>query len=175
MNVKLRKVEGNVLVDAKISDAKLVKVALPDFNDGWRFNFSKHSKRKNFKTFIIYSEEATEIIEGCLIFEMKDKIEPYMAYIELATHNKGEIKKFDFVAGCLIAFACRLSFKYGKNDYQGYLAFDVLEGNKENEVKLMSMYSTKYNAFKISETTMLIPPMQGKKLIDKFLNNNYES
>ena len=32
------------------------------------------------------------------------------------------------------------------------------------------MYSSKYNALKISETTMLITPQGSKKLIDEFLS-----
>ena len=175
MNVKIRKIDGNTLVDAKISDSKLLEIELPSFNDGWRFDFNKHSKKKNFNTYVLVSEETSEKIEGCLTFQMREKVEPYMAFIEIAPHNRGEVREYDNVAGCLIAFACRLSFIIGENDFEGYLAFDVLEEEKEDEIKLMSMYSTKYNALKISDTTMLIPPIGGKKLIDEFLNKDYEN
>lgn len=63
---------------------------------------------------------------------MRKQLEPYMAYIEIAPHNKGEKKKYDLVAGCLIAFACRLSFIHGKGDYKGWLAFDVQEADKKD-------------------------------------------
>lgn len=169
MNVKILKIEGNVLVDAKISDSKLIKINLPSVADGWRFNFNKHSKKKNFETYVLIAEETTEKIEGCLVFEMKDKIEPYMAYVEIAPHNKGTIKEYDNVAGCLIAYACRLSFTKGKGDFTGWLAFDVMEEDKNDEIKLMAMYSQKYNALRFRETTMVIPPQGGQKLIDEFL------
>lgn len=170
MNVKILKIEGNVLIDAKISDSKLIKTNLPSVADGWRFNFNKHSKKKNFETYVLISEETSEKIEGCLIFEMKDKIEPYMAYVEIAPHNKGALKKYDNVAGCLIAYACRLSFTKGKGDFAGWLAFDVMEEDKDDEIKLMALYSQKYNALKFGETTMVIPPEGGQKLIYEFLN-----
>lgn len=171
MDVKIRKIEGDILVNAKITDSKLLELKLPSFNDGWRFDFNKHSRKKMFNTYILVSEETAEKIEGCLTFEMKDKVEPYMAFIEIAPHNKGELKEYDNVAGCLIAFACRLSFIHGKNDFEGYLAFDVLEEEKKDEIKLMTLYSNKYNALRIAEsTTMLIPPKGSKKLIDEFLN-----
>lgn len=93
-----------------------------------------------------------------------------MAFIEVAPHNRGDNKKYERVAGCLIAFACRLSFKNGKGDYLGYLAFDVLEEDKADEIKLMALYSKKYNALKYAETTMIIPPVGGEKLITEFLN-----
>ena len=170
MNVKIKKIEGDVLVDAKITDSKLLKLRLPSLNDGWRFDFNKHSKKKMFNTYVLVSEETAERIEGCLTFEMRDKVEPYMAFIEIAPHNKGEVKEYDNVAGCLIAFACRLSFIHGENHFEGYLAFDVLEENEEDKIKLMTLYSNKYNALKINETGMLIIPEGSKKLIDEFLN-----
>ncbi|WP_245895681.1 hypothetical protein [Flavobacterium album] len=101
---------------------------------------------------------------------MKDKIEPYMAFVEIAPHNQGKDKEFERVAGCLIAFACRLSFIKGNDIYRGWLAFDVLEEDKEAEIKLMANYSQKYHAKRFGETTMVIPPEGGQKLIEEFLN-----
>jgi len=169
MNVKILRVKDKTLIDAQIVGSKPIKIALPSFSDGWRFDFNKHSKKKGFTTYVLICEETPDKIEGCLIFVMRDNVEPYMAFIEIAPHNKGKTKKYDKVAGCLIAFACQLSFIRGKGDFEGYLAFDVLEEDKEDEVKLMAMYSTKYNAFKVGETMMIIPPLAGKKLIDEFL------
>lgn len=60
-----------------------------------------------------------------------------MAYIEVAPHNRGIDKKYDLVAGCLIAYACRLSFIHGKDAYKGWLAFDVQEEDPKEEKKLM--------------------------------------
>lgn len=170
MNVKILKIDENNLVKAKISDAKSVKLNLPSIIDGWRFNFKKHSKEAGHKTYILVSEETPDVIEGCLIFEMKKKVESYMAYVELAPHNKGINKKNERVAGCLIAFACRLSFIKANEPYKGYLVFDVLEEDKADEVKLMAVYSAKYNTLRYGDTTMIIPLVGGEKLITEFLN-----
>ncbi|MFT3793291.1 hypothetical protein [Flavobacterium sp.] len=170
MKVKILKLNGNVLVDADILDAKAVGATLPSVVDGWRFNFKKHSKSAGFETYVLVKEDTPNIIEGCLIFEMKNKTEPYMAFVEIAPHNQGKEKEYERVAGCLIAFACRLSFMKGDDVYRGWLAFDVLEEQKEDEVKLMAMYSKKYKALKFGETSMVIPPDGGQKLIDEFLN-----
>jgi hypothetical protein len=90
-----------------------------------------------------------------------------MAFVEVAPHNKGNEKKYDRVAGCLIAFACRQSFI---NDKEGYLAFDVLEDKKENELRLMKLYSQKYNGVRLdNSTTMIILPKGSEKLINEFL------
>ncbi len=91
-----------------------------------------------------------------------------MAFVEVAPHNKGNNKRYERVAGCLIAFACRQSFIKGK---EGYLAFDVQEEEKENEIKLMELYSQKYSAVRIdSSTTMIILPEGSEKLINEYLN-----
>jgi hypothetical protein len=63
-----------------------------------------------------------------------------------------------------------MGFIKGNKIYKGWLAFDVLEEEKENEVKLMAIYSTKYNALRFGETTMVIPPIGSEKLINDYLN-----
>jgi hypothetical protein len=170
MKVKILKIKGNTLVDAEILDSKSIKINLPSVVDGWRFNFKKHSQIKGFETYVLVQEQTPTVIEGCLIFEMKESIEPYMAFVEIAPHNQGQEKEYNKVAGCLIAFACRLSFMKGNEVYRGWLAFDVLEEEKENETRLMALYSKKYNALRYGETTMVIPPEGGEKLINEYLN-----
>lgn len=93
-----------------------------------------------------------------------------MPYVEVAPHNKIETKKYDNVAGCLIAYAFKLSIIYGVGIDNGILEFDVLEEKKEDEVKLMALYSKKYNAVRINNsTTMVIYDKAGEALIEKYL------
>ncbi|PZF71328.1 hypothetical protein DN068_18710 [Taibaiella soli] len=167
MQVRIVRVIDDEIVIAKIEVGR--ESELPSFSDGWRFDFKKNTKVERLKTYILVCEETSGIVEGCLSFKMRGKTEPYMAYVEVAHHNQGENKKFDRVAGCLIAYACRLSFIHGEGDYKGWLAFDVLEIKKEDEIKLMATYSIKYGALKFGKTTMVIPPETGEKLIEAFL------
>ena len=167
MNVKIIEIETKSEIKSKISIVAKNKVELPSINDGWRFNFSKHSKGKDYETYILTADKTAKVIEGCLIINTKTPFQVYMAFVEIAPHNKGNKKKYDRVAGCLIAFACRQSFINGK---EGYLAFDVLEDKKENEIKLMTLYSKKYNAVRYGDsTTMIILPEGSEKLINEFL------
>ncbi|RYE36799.1 MAG: hypothetical protein EOP42_01990 [Sphingobacteriaceae bacterium] len=167
MKVKLSKAIGEQLIDAKI--VKSSGLILPSITDGWRFNFKKNSQKAGFKTYVLICSVTPDIIEGCLTFQLRDKIEPYMAYVEIAPHNKGKTKQYNNVAGCLIAYACRLSFLLGKDHFKGWLAFDVLEENKEDEVKLMAVYCESYGALRWRETTLVISPEIGENLINKFL------
>ncbi len=166
------KVEILSVIDGQLIGAKIAPpsgMLLPSIVDGWRFNFNKHSKKKGYQTFVLTCDATPDRVEGCLVFEMKSKIEPYMCFIEIAPHNIGYKKQYDKIPGCLIAYACRLSFIHGKGDYQGWLSFDVMEKDKKDELKLMSIYCMKYGAMKFGETTMVISPEAGEQLINKFL------
>ena len=167
MNVKIIEVETKSKIKSQIYLVTKNKSKLPSINEGWRFNFSKHSKGKDYKTYILTTDNTPEIIGGCLIINTKSPYQVYMAFVEIAPHNKGDKKKYNRVAGCLIAFACKQSFI---NEKEGYLAFDVLEEKKENETKLMKLYSEKYNAVRLdNSTTMIILPEGSEKLICEFL------
>lgn len=160
------------VVDGQNIDSEIIKSTgqiLPSITDGWRFNFKKHAKRVDFQTYILVTDSTPKVIEGCLTFQMRDATEPYMAYIEIAPHNRGKNKRHENVAGCLIAFACRLSFINGAEHYKGWLTFDVMEEDKNDEIKLMAVYCQKYGALKFKETTMVISPEVGERLITKFL------
>lgn len=167
MNVSILAIETNQPIKSKISLVNKHKSKLPSLTDGWRFNFNKQAKLKGYETYILTTYTEPKIIEGCLIINTKNKFEVYMAFVELAPHNKGKSRMYDRVAGCLIAFACRQSFITGK---EGYLAFDVLEERKEDEIKLMNLYSQKYKAVRLSNsTTMIILPEGSEKLINEYL------
>lgn len=171
MNVKIIRVADGQSVDAIIILHTSATAQLPSLTNGWRFNFRSNTKKENLQTYLLVCDETPEIVEGCLSFKVRNKVEPYMAYVEIAPHNKGKNKQYESVAGCLIAFACRLSFISGEGAFKGWLAFDVLEKDKAAETKLMAVYSSKYGALRIKDTTtMVISPEGGEKLIDEFLN-----
>ncbi len=168
MEIKILKVSTNELVGATILSGK--KIKLPSIQDGWRFNFDKHSKTViNAETYVLIRDESPEIVEGCIIFQMVDKKIPYMAFLEVAPHNLASSKMYDYIAGCLIAFAFKLSVQKGKGEYQAQLFFDVLEEKEENAQKLIEIYRSKYGALFLGETTLVIIDDSGYKLISKYL------
>jgi len=166
---RILKVSTDELVDAWIRSAKAPE--LPSVQTGWRFNFGKRLRElSGAKAYILVSLETPDVAEGAMIFQMENKTVPYMAYLEIAPHNKSVTKKYDYVAGCLIAFACRQSFIQGQDAYQGWLTFDVREENPKDQTKLMAVYSSKYKAQRISDTTtMVIGPDEGQYLIEEYL------
>jgi hypothetical protein len=174
MQVKILEVSTDDLIDAVIKEGRGMK--LPSIQTGWRFNFGSRLKELPYATaYVLVCEETPDIIEGCLIFQMKDKTVPYMAYVEIAPHNRTDPKKHDFVGGCLIAYACMQSFAEGRGDHYGWLAFDIHEEDAKDRFKLMRHYSSRYNAQRLANTTtMWINPNHGQVLIEEYLDRKDE-
>jgi hypothetical protein len=169
MQVLILEVSKDDLIDAVIKNGKGME--LPSIQTGWRFNFTSRLKELPYATaYVLVCEETPDIIEGCLIFQMKDKTVPYMAYVEIAPHNRTDPKKYDFVGGCLVAYACKLSTIKGEGADYGWLSFDVHEKDPKDRFRLMRHYSKKYNAQRVADTTsMWIEPFYGKVLIAEYL------
>jgi hypothetical protein len=168
MKVKILKVATDEEVAALIKKGKVAE--MPSIQQDWRFNFDKELKKlKNATGYLLVTEDTPEIIEGCMIFQLRDKKEPYIAFVEVAPQNKKDKKKYDRVAGCLIAYAYQLSLIEGWEHFKGYLQFDVMEQDEEDEKKLMSVYSSKYHAKRIGDTTMVIVDEDGDALIAEYL------
>jgi hypothetical protein len=169
MKVKILKVATAEEVAALIKKGKVAE--MPSIQQDWRFNFDKELKKlKNATGYLLVTEDTPDVIEGCMIFQLRDKKEPYMAFVEVAPHNKKDKKRYDRVAGCLIAYAYQLSLTEGWEHFKGYLQFDVMEQDKEDEKKLMSVYSSKYHAQHIKDTTtMVIVDEAGDTLIAEYL------
>jgi len=167
MNVKILRTKDKKVIDAIIR--KGIKSEMPSIQDGWRFNFNKQSRLPNSETYVLVCKDSPKVIEGCLIFQMVDKEMPFMAFLEIAPHNQQKKKQYDYVAGCLIAFASRPSFIRGQEHFKGWLSFEVHEETNSGQIKLMSLYSKKYYARKTDENTMMIIPSDGEILIEEFL------
>lgn len=155
----LDRVNGE-LVDSKIVPAKLED--MKTITDGWEFNWRKHYSLPNSKAFKITTTLNPTVTEGLMIFQLLDE-EPFMAYLEAAPSNRFEQKKFDYVAGCLIAKACYLSIIEGKDYHKGFLSFHAI--NEE----LISLYHNKYGAVRVGDTLMYIDPKKGEDLIQTYL------
>jgi len=149
-------------VEIVISD----KLDVPSKNDGWGFDWQKLKGEPNTKTYVLKTKGNEFSIEGMLQLKISHGMQ-VMDIIEIAPHNIGsQNKKYDYVAGSLIAFACRESFKL-ENEYKGYLTF-------VSKSKLIEWYIDKYGAKQAVGQKMFIEPEISVKLIDKYLNNKSE-
>jgi len=84
--------------------------------------------------------------------------------IEVRTDQRGSIKKFDRIAGCLLAFAAMKSFSYGRD---GYIALT-------SKTATAKIYQDKYGFYFLGNVGTLGPRMGSDQrnsqiLIDRYL------
>ena len=138
---------------------------IPLVKDGWNFNWRDLSKAKNARMVVLRTIEPNPSIEGALQLKIENEM-LIMSVLEIAPHNIGQKnKKYDYVAGCLIAFACRESFKL-ESAYKGFLTF-------MSKTSLIKWYSEKYGASLGLGQRMYIDSEEGMKLINEYLERKY--
>lgn len=136
---------------------------MPLKKDGWQFTWRKLAKVEGAQFFRITLNKSPKEIEGVLMITLINDEMLYMNNLEIAPHNYGRKGKYENVAGCLIAFACKKSFELGKGHYLGFLSF-------ESKTELISLYQDKYGATWVMGQKMLIDPIRGKQLMNEYLN-----
>lgn len=133
---------------------------LPLKKDGWNFNWRKQFKEIDTETYILQIRD-TDKIQG--VVQLKTDGEMLlMNVVEVAPWNIGKRKIYDKVAGILIAFSCRESFKL-ESDYRGFLTF-------VSKSSLIKLYQKKYGATQALGQRMYIDPEQGLKLIKEYID-----
>ncbi|NOQ75364.1 MAG: hypothetical protein GQ574_25360 [Crocinitomix sp.] len=166
MNVKILEVSSNELTRAIIKEGE--KKKLPTVNEDWIFDFNKHAKGTKVTAYILVHEDTPKIIEGCMIYSIHESFGPYMNYLEVAPNNKGDEGKYKYVAGCLIAYACGLSFELDNMD-KGILTFQAFGKNQKSTKKLEILYHDRYGAIKNPWGYMEIHQDKSKELIEEYL------
>jgi hypothetical protein len=166
MIILLRDTNSSALVKAQLLPAVLKD--MKTITDGWHFNWRRQFALPNSRAFKIVTG-TPERVEGLMIFQMLNKEEPYMAYLESAPHNIGHEKEFDYVAGCLIARACQLSISDGVGHFKGFLSFQCMDE------EVIRVYHHKYGAHRVDETYMFIEPKTSSELIELYLLRKEQS
>ena len=130
--------------------------------EGWNFNWRQlyQDEKGAFYKLILIGKNSQ--IQGVLKLQLENKSMLVMKDIEIAPHNFGSKGKYEKVAGCLIAFACKRSFEIGKGNYKGFLVF-------ESKTKLIPLYQKKYGATIAIGQKMFIDEITGRHLIEKYL------
>lgn len=157
--MKVYVVRDGEMVEAKIQVADIDEMPLS--RDGWNFDWRKAFKEGDTVTYVLKVVDAPNIVHGLLQLKTDGEM-VIMNLIEISPENLGGgNKRLDDVAGCLIAFACRESFK-AKGNYQGYLSF-------QSKTELIVLYQEKYGAETAGGQMMFIDPTQGLRLISQYL------
>lgn len=154
--------QTNSLVEAEIVLGSFKDMPLK--KDHWHFTWRRIIKQKNTETYVLRLRSKSSSIQGVLHLKKQEGM-LIMDLVEIAPHNIGQDnKRYDYVAGCLIAFACRESFKLESN-YKGFLIF-------ESKTGLINWYKKHYFAHVTTGQKMYIPPIGAEKLINIYLKRN---
>jgi len=86
-----------------------------------RFSFDwTVEERDDREVYQIHLLDQDEKILGLMsVSDIKDEMRIHINLIELSEENVGKDKEYDRIAGCLLAFACRLSLSRG---YDGFVS-----------------------------------------------------
>ena len=158
-----------LLLDIKTKElraAQIIEVGsreMPLKKDGWQFTWRRLAKTEGAMFYKITLEETPNLLEGIIMLTMMYDETLYMNNIEVAPHNYGTSGQYENVAGCLLAFACRMSQAKGNGHYKGFLTFD-------SKTQLISLYENKYGATRALGQKMFFTPEAGDLLIERYLN-----
>ena len=152
---------NNRLVEAEIVLAE--KKEIPLKKDGWNFGWRQLSRKGETQLYVLKLIKSDRLVEGAMLLKIAEGMF-IMDVLEVAPYNIEKTKRYDYVAGSLIAFACRESFKLEGN-YKGFLTF-------VSKTELIDWYIEKYGAELALGQRMFIDWENGNKLIEKYLNRN---
>lgn len=154
------------ILDVRNDQLVKAEIVVPEPNeiplkkDGWNFNWRELSKEKNSRMFILRTIGLNPSVEGAVQLKTENEM-LIMNALEIAPHNIGrKNKKYDYVGGCLIAFACKESFKLD-SAYKGFLTFMA-------KTSLIKWYSKKYGASVGLGQRMYIDSENGLNLINEY-------
>ncbi|PWV44852.1 hypothetical protein [Chitinophaga sp. S165] len=114
LDVKLMDVAAGRFIDAVIEplmvkDLTVIRKSKDRFD---KFDWNKYKAKEVYKLKL----KENELIVGLMcLFEHEDPTidAVEIELLEVSAENIGKRKSFDYIGGCLIAFACRESFKRG--------------------------------------------------------------
>lgn len=125
-----------------------------------RFPNFKWKKEKKNEVFKLHTNDSAEILGLLSLTDVVKEKWIKINLIESSIENVGEEKQYDKIAGCLIAYACRLSFIKG---YGGCVAL-------KPKTSLAKHYVDKYT-FKIAGMHLYVELKDAEKLINDYLRN----
>ena len=127
---------------------------------GWLFNWREEFKlpiKDVYKLTIIHNPI---VIQGLVSLEVKSD-HVFMHLVENAPFNKGKDKMYSGVAGNLVAFACKLSFRRG---HEGNISFI-------SKTQLIDHYEKTLGAFHFGGRVMIIETKAALRLINKYFKD----
>jgi hypothetical protein len=127
---------------------------------GWSFDWSKSAADTITDGSILKAIVADDEIEGLIEYEIVQREAYVFAHkLEIDPHNRGEEQKYKGIAGMLLAYVAKESFRSGCD---GFVVF-------VSKTSLYDYYQTKYGAKPIGGLKLHFDTEASEKLIKTYL------
>ena len=127
-----------------------------DSSKEFTFNWREEEGNDVYKIFLIGKEK--DILGVMSLIDMPEEYRIHLNLIEISSSNIGRKKNIENIAGCLIAFACRLAFLRG---YYGFVSL-------QPKTRLIDLYQDKYG-FRQYGRFLAVEQNASRLLMDKYL------
>lgn len=124
----------------------------------YTFEWLEESKNEVYKIYL--KDENHKILGLISLVDYPEEYRLHLNLIEVAMSNRGKEKEIENIAGCLIAFACRLAFD---RDYFGFVSL-------KPKTKLIGLYQKKYG-FRPYGRLLAVEQKASIVLINKYLSD----
>lgn len=129
--------------------------------NGWGFDWKYEFKQPDRDVYKLTIEGNPKIIQGLVSLTVHED-HVYMHLIESARFNRGSDKVYVGVPGNLVAYAAKLSFQRGGEDYVSFIA----------KTTLIDHYIKTLGAVHFGGHRMILNTEASLKLIDKYFKDN---
>lgn len=126
-------------------------------NDQFEFNWITEKKYLVHKIKLKLEEDIFGLIS---LEDIPKELRIHIRLIEVNKNHKGKNKEFDHVAGCLLAFSCKLAFDKG---YGGFVSL-------HSKTAIIDLYKEKYG-FQPFGRNLYVELSRSQALINKYLNH----
>lgn len=129
-----------------------------DKSSEFEFNWRLEHVHDIYKIYLI--DEDDKILGLMSLTDIPREQRIHLNLIEVSRTNRGKHKALENIAGCLIAFACRLAFK---RTYDGFVSLEA-------KTQLIALYQDRYG-FRQYGNFLAIDQDDAKALINKYLSD----
>ncbi len=127
---------------------------------GWRFNWRSELNDNSNEVYKLTIVNNPTIVQGLIGLRIESD-HVFMNLLESAPFNMGKSKLYEGVPGNLVAYACKVSFRYG---YEGFVSFTA-------KTKLIAHYEKTLGAYLVGGHRMIVPTKSAQKLVDHYFKN----
>lgn len=154
--MKLKNVKKRSLEEAKIH-----QISEEDYHaikESPQFKFNWNVERGNSVYKIVLTDDRQNILGLMSLVDVSKEQRIHIRLIEVSIKNVGKGKQYDYIAGCLLAYACQLAFE---RSYDGFVSLVP-------KTALIALYCSKYG-FTQYGRELALSPSSSLALIKKYL------